>query len=272
MSTADERGVSWSSRRVHALVASLLALTFAVGCAADHSAARLRIMPLGDSITDGHGIPGGYRIDLWRMLGARGIAVDFVGSLRNGPAWLPEKEHEGHSGWRIDQIQALVDASLRKYRPDVVLLLIGTNDILGHYRVGTAPERLGALVDQMAADRPAMEILVSTIPPTDSAILNRQVVRYNAAVRQVVRRRAAAGRPIWLVDGGGSLTRADLADGVHPNRTGYRKLARAWEAVPVRVLSPPRAATSPAETRQPALGTRSRRLSKHDALPVETRQ
>jgi acyl-CoA thioesterase-1 len=191
---------------------------------------RTRIMPLGDSITDGYEIPGGYRIELWRILKARNFAVDFVGSERNGPDSLPDKDHEGHNGWRIDEIQASVRIWLPKYRPDVVLLLIGTNDMWQRYRVANAPARLGALVDEIHALRPASSILVSTLPPTGLARFNRRVAKYNAAIRQVVRSRAAAGRPISLVDAGGRLTPADLADGVHPSAVGYRKLARAWGA------------------------------------------
>lgn len=62
-------------------------------------------MPLGDSITDGFGEPGGYRIGLWQRLSGR-HAVDFVGSASNGPGALGDHDHEGHSGWRIDQLDA----------------------------------------------------------------------------------------------------------------------------------------------------------------------
>ena len=62
-----------------------------------------KIMPLGDSITDGLTVAGGYRIKLWSSIQNLGITIDFVGSLSNGPAELGDKNHEGHSGWRIDQ-------------------------------------------------------------------------------------------------------------------------------------------------------------------------
>ena len=56
------------------------------------------VMPLGDSLTDGYNIPGGYRIDLVSRLDADDLDVDFVGSLRNGPSSLRDRDHEGHSG------------------------------------------------------------------------------------------------------------------------------------------------------------------------------
>ena len=41
----------------------------------------LKIMPLGDSITDGYDVPGGYRTALWQKLTERGYILDFVGSM-----------------------------------------------------------------------------------------------------------------------------------------------------------------------------------------------
>ena len=75
------------------------------GTAAAESNGGVRIMPLGDSITDGVQTPGGYRIGLWQRFVANGYREDFVGSLSNGPAALGDHDHEGHSGWRIDQIE-----------------------------------------------------------------------------------------------------------------------------------------------------------------------
>jgi lysophospholipase L1-like esterase len=111
-----------------------------------------------------------------------------------------------------------------------VLLLIGTNDVLRHYRTASAPRRLSLLVARIYALRPMTKILLSTIPPTSRPAWNIQVAKYNMAIRQMVRTRAATGQPIWLVEGGTSLTPADLEDGVHPDSCGYRKLARAWYA------------------------------------------
>jgi lysophospholipase L1-like esterase len=218
------------------LVVALLAVT--IGCAGGGATGATRIMPLGDSITDGYQMPGGYRVALWRLLTENGFDVDFVGSLQNGPSSLPDRDHEGHTGWRIDQIQAFVPSPLRTYRPDVVLLLIGTNDVLRNYRVADAPRRLDLLLDTIHRLRPATTILVSTIPPSADSGANAAIVSYDEALRKVVRRRAHAGWPIWLVDAAKRLTRDDLADGVHPDGDGYAKLARAWYAVLKRVLQP----------------------------------
>src|SRR4051794_8079240 len=64
----------------------------------------LRVMPLGDSITAGVRVRGGYRSDLWQLMNASRPGVDFVGSSASGPAELRDHDHEGHPGWEIAQI------------------------------------------------------------------------------------------------------------------------------------------------------------------------
>jgi lysophospholipase L1-like esterase len=199
----------------------------------------LKVMPLGASLTDGYNVPGGYRIDLEDDLIASGIRPDFVGSLSNGPASLADKNHEGHSGYRIDQIRRSIDGWIGSYQPDVVLLLIGTNDVLQDYQLAGAPNRLADLVDRVHALRPATKIFVSSLPPIATASDNSQADAYNAAIPTVVQARALAGRPIWFVNGNASLTASDLADGVHLTAVGYSKLADAWHGRLISTLGLP---------------------------------
>ena len=68
------------------------------------------ILPLGDSITDGlGGTGGGYRARLHLLLNNAGDSFNFVGSATNNstPALINSGQHyhEGHSGYRIDQIE-----------------------------------------------------------------------------------------------------------------------------------------------------------------------
>ncbi|MFV3464754.1 GDSL-type esterase/lipase family protein, partial [Mycobacterium tuberculosis] len=95
--------------------------------------------------------PRGYRPELFQKLTAAGLPTDFVGSLRNGT--LSDRDHEGHSGWRIDEISARVDGWVDTFQPEVVLLMIGTNDMIQGYDVANAPARLGTLLDKITARR-----------------------------------------------------------------------------------------------------------------------
>src|SRR5215212_10444100 len=125
----------------------------------------VRVMPLGDSITEGTQVPGGYRNGLWQRFTANGYRVDFVGSQFNGPSSLGDHDHEGHPGWRIDQIDANIVGWLRTSTPHTVLLHIGTNDVLQNFNLGTAPNRLPALIDHITNTAPTAAVFVAQIPP-----------------------------------------------------------------------------------------------------------
>ncbi|MCK8677249.1 SGNH/GDSL hydrolase family protein [Streptomyces lichenis] len=187
----------------------------------------LRIMPLGDSITFGVGSStrSGYRGALYGGLRAE-LAVDFVGSRRSGD--FADLDNEGHPGALIRRIARDAAASVPVRHPDVILLHAGTND-MNRGNPATAPAHLAALVDQLHADAPGATLVVATLVPARTAELRARIAVYNAEVRRIVQRRAAAGRRILLADMG-ALTPADLVDKLHPHDAGYAKMATAWHA------------------------------------------
>lgn len=190
----------------------------------------IKIMPLGDSITDGYFVPGGYRIDLQSAIENQGYSIEFVGSLSNGPDTLLYQNHEGHSGWRIAEIHDRVVEWLQKFQPDIILLLIGTNDIGQWYQVEATRDRLNELIDTIFQTVPNVKLFVASIPPIGEPTVNQRVIEYNQQSEQLVKEKQQAGKPITFVDLYSILSLEDLPDGVHPNREGFRKIAGAWEA------------------------------------------
>ncbi|GJF33805.1 hypothetical protein KNE206_65050 [Kitasatospora sp. NE20-6] len=216
---------------VLALLAALLGgLTAAARPAHAESNGGVRIMPLGDSITDGYNVPGGYRADLWQYLAADGHLDDFVGSAANGPARLGDHDHEGHPGWRIDEIDARADAWVRAAAPRTVLLHIGTNDIVQNRDPAGAPARLSLLIDRITTAAPGADLFVSDLVPLADPVLESRAAPYNAAVPGVVDTWAGRGRRVHFVPMHGALTTSDLADGVHPTGGGYARMAARWYA------------------------------------------
>lgn len=189
----------------------------------------LRLMPLGDSITWGYASPSGngYRAYLWNDLAGEGHSPDFVGSLRNGI--MSDPDNEGHSGWRIDQIAGIADSALAAYRPNVVTLEIGTNDLNGNYQVSTATDRLKSLVDQITRDLPDATVLVGTLIVSTSGTEEASRPAFNAKLPGIVQSEQSAGKHVGLVDMS-AVTTTDLADSLHPNDNGYRKMADAFNA------------------------------------------
>jgi len=202
----------------------------AVGTAQAESNGGVRVMPLGDSITDGTQVPGGYRIGLWQRVVNGGFRVDFVGSQFNGPANLGDHDHEGHPGWRIDQIDANIVGWMQTFTPRTVLLHIGTNDVLQNFNLSTAPNRLSTLIDRITNLAPAADVFVAQIIPLANPSQDSAARTFNAAIPGIVQSKVNAGRRVHLVDMHSALTTADLIDGVHPTAGGYDKMAATWYA------------------------------------------
>ncbi|MGX7673943.1 cellulose binding domain-containing protein [Plantactinospora sp. DSM 117369] len=218
-------------RRMSGLLAAASAAAIAVagtllaiGPASAESNGGVRVMPLGDSITDGLNVPGGYRIELWQKFVAGGYRIDFVGSQFNGPPSLGDHDHQGHSGWTIAQIDANVVNWLRATTPRTVLLHIGTNDMFS--QSAGAPQRLSTLIDKITNTAPEAEVFVASIIRLNGA--DSQVRTYNAAIPGIVQSKVNAGKRVHFVDMYPALGAGDLADGVHPNAGGYAKMATVW--------------------------------------------
>lgn len=206
-------------------LALAVGLTIAAAAPAQaESNGGVRVMPLGDSITDGWNVPGGYRIGLWQRASGW-YTVDFVGSGFNGPASLGDHDHEGHPGWRIDELDANIVPWIRSANPRTVLLHIGTNDVNQDHDMANAPARLGALIDKIRVNAPLAEVFVAQLTPESNPTWEARIRTFNAAIAGVV---AQKGPRTHLVDMHTGLTEADLADGVHPNEAGYDKMAARW--------------------------------------------
>jgi lysophospholipase L1-like esterase len=187
----------------------------------------LDIMALGDSISRGHGDPywNGYRADLRARLTAVGMRPNFVGPWTDGTG---DNNHAGTSGARIDQISAQVPQLMLNYRPDVVLLMAGTNDVGQRYDLDHAGDRVTALVTRITQFRPSARVFVATIPAWTNPDRQPEVDAMNAAIRQAVA--ALADPRVSLVPNHivGRDAAKDLSDGVHPTRCGFAKLAYVW--------------------------------------------
>jgi lysophospholipase L1-like esterase len=224
------RRIRWILGAVLAAALVPLGVVTQTGPAAAESNGGVRVMPLGDSITEGTQVPGGYRIGLWQRLSAGGYRVDFVGTQSNGPAVLGDHDHEGHPGWRIDQIDANITGWLATAAPRTVLLHIGTNDVLQNFNLAGAPGRLSTLIDHITAGAPAADVFVATIIPLASAGQEAAARTFNAAIPGIVQSKVNSGKRVHLVDMHAALTTADLTDGIHPTAAGYDKMAATWYA------------------------------------------
>jgi lysophospholipase L1-like esterase len=191
----------------------------------------LRILPLGDSITEGQN--GGYRDVLYTRLTQAGYTVDYVGPRSDPYSSAPDKDHAGTPGHNTGNILGVVDGHLSTYDPDVVLLMIGTNDLAWWTteEPSAVVARVGQILDRIEAGgaRP----ILATIPPIQDASVPPNgrsraalVAAYNDGLRAL-----AAQRGVTLVDVEAALTLSDLYDGTHPSEAAHdTKIAPLWAA------------------------------------------
>ena len=199
------------------------------------------IMPLGDSITLGssetvtnNDLMVGYRQKLNLDLKDAGFNIDFVGSQQSGASALPafDIDHEGHGGWEAKggtggDIATNVNGFLVANPADVVLLHIGTNDISGsNEKVQDITEILNN-IDLFSQD--ITVVLARIINRTDVPAKTLATTQFNEEVAAMARTRIANGDKIIVVDQENALNYGtDMADDLHPNQTGYDKMADVW--------------------------------------------
>jgi lysophospholipase L1-like esterase len=189
----------------------------------------LRLVLLGDSAALGVGVDrvadtvGGHLAELLSgnpTTGGRRIELSSVAV----------------AGSRGGDLATQVARALLGDRPDVAVILIGTNDATGLRRPSDAAAYLGAAVRRLRGA--GVSVVVGTCPDLGAArafapplrqmlgFLGRRVARAQTdAVRE------AGGVPVDLAERAGPVFRADAGtlcpDGLHPSADGYRVWAHA---------------------------------------------
>lgn len=210
----------------------------------------LRIMPVGDSITFGYGEDGGYRKYLDGALKDKGISFDMVGPEGRSSASFSYKgqmrsyddNHAGYSGYTIKQQYPIPSwgenglyeklkskDAVKNAQPDLVLLMIGTNDMTANRNLSDCESDLHTLLDYMLSDLPQEStVFLASIPEFTAYGGNAQRVGiYNNTVKKVAE---SYGEQVQFADVHGCLNgAADLqSDQLHPSGAGYEKIGNFW--------------------------------------------
>lgn len=221
----------------------------------------LRILCLGDSITQSADVVCGYRYPLWKKLVDLGIEFDFIGSMKERyfesssgqcPDYKGRKfdpDHEGHWGWLIDNILGIrkdfpegtgsgsLSEWLKGYTPDIVLLHLGHNDA----SMGETPQQMAGELEQviliLREDNPKVSILLARVIPVADPLLNRRLGALNAEMDGIAGRMSTPASRILIVDfAKGFNPEKDTIDGTHPNSLGSEKMAQKWFEGIVEIL------------------------------------
>jgi VCBS repeat-containing protein len=233
-----------------------------IGYCSDSS--PIRIMPLGDSITRGSlgdSTPNsqivGYRqkldLDLFDigLDGDTDYDIDLVGSLQSGHDLIInppfDADHEGHGGAYANEIAIYVAGYLAANPADIILLHIGTNDIL----LGDNPiwvrDEVEDILNAVDGVDTAIPVVLAKIVEADPGFSNTETL--NNLLSQLVANRPAD--KLIVTDHYSALNYpADMSpDDIHPNPSGYQKMAGVWYNALVALI-PPTYKASPQITSQ----------------------
>lgn len=283
-------------RKTKKTMAGLLAATILLGATSVLQAVQIepvsaasdpvKIIAMGDSITHGY-INGdnGYRkyfcyglqqngITDFNMVGPNNDWTDSTTYDWNGTTITYDPAHAGYSGYAIQKIgsrqglqETIFDTTytdgdvsgnmMEVYQPDVIMLQIGTNDVLDAQLTGIG-DRLEELVDKLIpyVSGDGQVLYLASIPNIDAAkkydwlgayqwtygvsyesdpekfvaTVQAAVDDYNTIVKNLVAKKQAEGAHIEFSDINSTIdiSAGDLEDGVHPSEQGYAKMGQYW--------------------------------------------
>ena len=235
---------------------------------------KIKIMCIGDSITDDIPIKGSYRKFLYNGLIKKGFNIDMIGSKRvpektykdkkTGESFKYDAEHTGYSGYTIKSTieregiyEKLKQTNCLSLKPDIIILLIGTNNIMDNLDHKENIADFETLLDYILENIPSTSILfVSTIPDmnpnrkrvyswfdyyritedlnnvyNDEKVQNKVkelINRFNKDINSLVNERQKVGQNVRIVDLNSVINdiNTQLKDGVHPNDVGFKEIGK----------------------------------------------
>ncbi|MFB7918421.1 fibronectin type III domain-containing protein [Streptomyces sp. NPDC056061] len=233
----------------------------------------LKVMVVGDSMSQGYEGDWTWRYRLWEWFRNQHIDVDFVGpyvgtksqALPSAPKPPPlqgetppdedepdttggyapdvpesfDTRHFAVWGRQADQDKKLIRKMVSEYRPDMLLVGLGFND-MGWFvsdAAGTL-DSVKTLVDEARAAKPDVDFALANVPQR-SLIGGREdlpvmTTEYNNLLKNAVPTWNSLTSSVKLVDWAGHYDCGPDAcpasyDGLHPNAEGEFQIARAFE-------------------------------------------
>lgn len=240
-------------------------------------------MCLGDSITNISKIPGSYRKYLYNNLIAKGYNIKMVGDKDNNikkyynsktkENFEYQDDNTGYSGYTIKAFgtrKGLLETlkknqCLKIFKPDIILLLIGTNNVMENYDLNKSTKDFITLINYIFDNiKSNFFLFIGTIPDLnpntkicfnwfknyryykcknntkikyeDSEVkkkVNNNVKNFNKKITKVVDNFRKRNYNIRIDNLNKVIKNIDkyLFDGVHPNEIGFKLMGNFWTRI-----------------------------------------
>jgi lysophospholipase L1-like esterase len=214
----------------------------------------IRILPLGDSITQGGRLPTEYtyRYPLQKMLVEGNCDFEFIGSMQQGLhgdfKWPDvdgkpfQLHHEGHYGWKTAAARDHLAEWMKTYphAPDIVLIHLGTND-KDAGKTATDDDQKDKVYRQTII-KPLSDIITMLRSKNPKAVFLVGHLNFNGGAALLIRPLVEQMAKDLSTDDSPVVTVAtykgwhenpksaepDTFDWAHPNPQGQEKMARAY--------------------------------------------
>uniref|UniRef100_UPI00269DB6A5 GDSL-type esterase/lipase family protein n=1 Tax=Nocardiopsis sinuspersici TaxID=501010 RepID=UPI00269DB6A5 len=210
---------------------------------------ELRVMVVGDSLTQGSSGDYTWRHHLWSHLRDSGVEADFVGPY-DGMYGLAEGEpgnqdyaepgfdtdHAARWGASAQELASDVAQVAAEYDPHYLLLLAGTEDILAGDGADRALAGIGEAVSTVRVVQGRTRFVLGELPPVegtgDDDRINAEIDRFNMGVVDLAGQLTADASPVVVARvAAGYVPAHDNWDETHPNTRGELKIAAAFADV-----------------------------------------
>jgi len=246
-------------RNLLVAVALLSLAVFAAPLSAD-TAQPLKVVCIGDSITQGRGdhsksggawLPeDGWRYDFWKLAIDNNVPIQFVGTESAGfestPTYADYKGqsfnnlHEAHWGWTTEGVFGQLQKTQSQWTADVALVYLGTNkEKLSDAEKASDPDAIAKTTAAMRGiilllqqNNPKVSILIRELLGSDarSKGLNESYQKLAAELSTPTSKVVTVAPPAdWQWDP--KKPETDTIDGCHSNKSGDQKIADGfWKA------------------------------------------
>ncbi|PDP88316.1 GDSL family lipase [Glycomyces fuscus] len=203
---------------------------------------ELRVMVVGDSLSQGSSGDYTWRYHLWSHLRESDVEVDFVGPY-DGMYALAEQEfgnqdyadpdfdtdHAARWGTTAQDLSTEAARVAAEYQPHYLLLLAGTEDILAGGDADSALEGVGETVSTVRVVRGQTRFVLGELPPVEDPRADAEIDRFNMGLVDLAEQLTSSASPVVVARvADGYASTSDNWDEAHPNTRGELKIAAAF--------------------------------------------
>ena len=196
---------------------------------------RVKIMGIGDSITQGGSTFTSYVGPLARMLEEQGIDYEFVGP-RIGKSVGVAYHHFAFGGKNTEYIDQHINPVIREYMPDIVLIHSGHNHFIEEKPIRGIVKAHKSIIKKIRKCRKDALILVAGVIESGKLPKYSYIPQLNIELEAMVKDMNDSN--ICFVDVGEDFDweRHTIPDHVHPNDDGARVMAANWMKALMRFM------------------------------------